>query len=71
MMNLAKIAKDNWNKHIQAIMTDGEVIVGKVVGYTSAEDNAPNPEGIIIEYVNGALVEIYLDEIKRIVDGES
>ena len=70
-MNLAKIAKDNWNKHIQAIMTDSEVIVGKVVGYTSAEDNAPNPEGIIIEYANGALVEIYLDEIKRIVDGDS
>ena len=71
MMNLAKIAKDNWNKHIQAIMTDGEVVGGKVIGYTSAEDNAPNPEGIIIEYGNGALVEIYLDEIKHIVDGKS
>jgi len=70
-MNLAKIAKDNWNKHIQAIMIDGEVVVGKVVGYTSAEDNAPNPEGLIIEYANGTLVEIYLDEIKHIVDGES
>ena len=70
-MNLEKIAKDHWNRHIQAIMTDGETLVGKVVGYASAEDNEPNPEGIIIECTNGALVEIFRNEIERIAGEES
>ena len=70
-MNLVKIAKDYWNKRIQAIMTDGETLVGRVVGYTSTEDNEPHLEGIIIECENGALVEIYRDEIEDIVGEES
>ena len=39
-------------------MTNGEIFVGKLVGYVSADDNEPDPESILIDYT-----ELFTNEI--------
>ncbi len=66
-MNLRESANLNWCKLVRVTMTDGELQMGKLVGYTSALDNEPDPESITLEKERGMLVELYADEIAAVV----
>lgn len=53
-------------KQIKVTCTDGQIIYGKWIDWTSAQDNEPDPESITVLQVDEAPVEIYIDEIKDI-----
>ncbi len=54
------------DEKIKVVCTDGQVIVGEWIDWTSALDNEPDPEAIIIKKRDGGLVMIYVPEIKDI-----
>lgn len=57
-----------FDQHVVVRCTDGEVLKGILSDWTSAEDNEPDPESIIIDTVN-ALIEIFIGDIESITDG--
>ncbi|MGI6080827.1 MAG: hypothetical protein ACOYBV_07630 [Candidatus Avilachnospira sp.] len=58
--------KELLNKRIKVICTDGDVLTGEWIDWTSEWDNEPDPESITIHEDGGGYVEIYIDEIKDI-----
>lgn len=65
MIDLAKY-KDLLDEQINIICTDGQIISGEWINWTSELDNEPDPESITILKPNGSLIEIYIHEIKEI-----
>ena len=57
-MNYCKFFRDYSGRTIKVTMTNGEIFVGKLVGYVSADDNEPDPESILIDYT-----ELFTNEI--------
>ncbi len=55
-----------YNKKVRITDTDGHVFLGTVTDYIEAEDNNPEVESIIIDELNGDLLEFYEDTIKEI-----
>ena len=57
-MSYSKFFRENAGKSITVVMNDGERLSGTLNGYISAADNDPEPESIIVNYV-----ELYTNEI--------
>lgn len=60
-MKYSELFDRHAGKRVKVIMTDGEIIRGKLSGYISAEDNDPDPESVIVENI-----ELFTNEIKTI-----
>lgn len=61
--------KKHWplnGQEIAVTCTDGQVITGKWIDWTSEQDNEPDPESITVEKPWGEQIEIYVNEIKAI-----
>lgn len=66
-MKLYKSASLYWNKIVHITMVDGDSLTGQVVSYTSAVDNDPDPESILIRIPSGMLIELFDYEVESIV----
>lgn len=58
-----------WNlngKQTKVTCTDGQIICGKWIDWTSAQDNESDSESITVLQADETPVEIYIDEIKDI-----
>jgi len=60
-MNYAEFYKEHAGKRVSVEMTDGEIFSGELFAYTSAEDNEPDPESIVVDRT-----ELFVIEIKSI-----
>lgn len=60
-MNYAEFYRKNAGKNVKATMTDGEVFSGELFSYTSAKDNDPEPESVVVGYT-----ELFTNEIEQI-----
>lgn len=58
------------NKRIKVVCTDGEVLTGEWIDWTSEWDNDPDPESICIRLDDGNAMEIFVNEIKSISSAE-
>lgn len=54
------------DKQVRVICTDGDIVGGVWIDWTSEQDNEPDPESITIETPCGDLIEIFVCEIKAI-----
>lgn len=54
------------DRQVRVICTDGDIVEGVWIDWTSEQDNEPDPESITIETPYGNLIEIYACEIKAI-----
>lgn len=54
------------DENIKVICNDGQVAIGEWTDWTSAADNEPDPESIILETSNSDLIEIFVSDIKQI-----
>lgn len=54
------------DEQIKVTCTDGQVLIGEWIDWTSALDNEPDPESITIAQDNGFYTEIFVNEIKAI-----
>ena len=65
--------KEYWplnGKRIKVTCTDGQVITGEWIDWTSELDNEPDPESITVEKPWGEQIEIYICEIASIEKAE-
>lgn len=60
-MNFCKLFRENSGKEVQVKMIDGEIFNGKIIAYTSAADNDPEPESITVDNT-----ELYTNEIASV-----
>lgn len=60
-MNYAKFFHEHSGEQISVKMTDGELFSGKLFAYSSAEDNEPDPESIVVDHT-----ELFTNEIDKI-----
>jgi len=60
-MNYSEFYSENSGKTVRVEMTDGETFVGELFAYTSAADNDPNPESIVVN-----CVELFTNEVASI-----
>ena len=65
-MNLYRIAKQYWGQTICVRLDDGKGFRGKLVNYESEADNDSGIESIIIDTVDGILIELSGKEIEEI-----
>lgn len=54
------------DEQIKVTCTDGQVLIGEWIDWTSALDNEPAPESITVEKPWGEQIEIYINEIQAI-----
>ena len=66
-MNLHKIANLYWQRMVCVKISDGSLITGQLVSYTSAGDNDPDPESIIIRVSSGMLIELFDHEVENVI----
>lgn len=65
MIDLKKFWHLN-RKQITVTCTDGQVLTGKWIDWTSEQDNEPDPESITIAQADGFCTEIFVNEIESI-----
>lgn len=53
-------------EQVRVTCADGQVIIGRWIDWTSAQDNDPNPESMTILRSDGAPIEIYIPEIRDV-----
>lgn len=58
--------KDLLDKQVTVNCTDGQVLTGKWIDWTSEQDNEPDPESITIAQAGGFCTEIFVNEIESI-----
>lgn len=54
------------DERVNVLCTDGQIIMGEWIDWTSAQDNEPDPESITILKTGGILVEVFVNEIAAI-----
>jgi len=72
MEELRKKINNYWSESVSVLCKNGQIINGTFVDWTSALDNAPDPESITIESKEEPLigfVEIFLHDIEDIIKG--
>ena len=62
--------KELLNKRIKVTCTDGDVLTGEWIDWTSEWDNEPDPESICIRLDEGYAMEIFVNEIENISAAE-
>ena len=52
--------------NIKVTGNNGQIFTGEWLDWTSEADNEPDPESITIKTSDGALVEIYVSDIRQV-----
>lgn len=65
MIDLKRYA-DLLDKKVKITCTDGDILLGVWIDWTSEMDNEPDPESMTILNDDGIQIEIFINEIKDI-----
>ena len=60
------ILSDFFEKRVNVVCTDGDILTGYVGDYIDPIDNENGKPSIVIDTDSGALIELYEDDIKSI-----
>lgn len=55
-----------YDQTVRLECNDGQIIKGALIEWTSELDNEPNPESVTLRAEDGALIEIYVSDIKSV-----
>jgi hypothetical protein len=69
MINVSEFYDALMGKELRIYCTDGSTTIGRWSNWTSGVDNEPDGESITVDTPDGGPVEIYIDEIERIMEG--